>query len=117
MTALRRKMVEDMQLAGFSPRTQEAYVRGVNQLARHYMKSPAKIGEEEIRQYFLYVMNVKKWARPTCTTAICAIKFFWERTLKRDWTTVGLVRPAREKKVPLKDVFEAALVALVSSAT
>ena len=56
---------------------------------------------EEIRQYFLYVKNVKKWARPTCTTAICAIKFFWEHTLKRDWTTVGLVRPAREKKVPV----------------
>ena len=101
MSALRRKMVADMQLAGFSPRTQEAYVRGVKQLAMHYMKSPAEIGEEEIRQYFLYVMNVKKWARPTCTTAICAIKFFWERTLKRDWTTVGLVRPAREKKVPV----------------
>jgi len=101
MSALRRKMVENMQLAGFSPRTQEAYVRGVRQLAEHYMKSPAEIGEEEIRQYFLYVKNVKKWARPTCTTAICAIKFLWEQTLKRDWTTVGLVRPAREKKVPV----------------
>jgi site-specific recombinase XerD len=94
-------MIEDMQLAGFSPRTQEAYVRGVRQLAEHYMKSPDRIGEEEIRQYFLYVKNVKKWKRPTCTTAICAIKFFWEHTLKRDWTTVGLVRPEREKKVPV----------------
>ncbi len=101
MSALSKKMEEDMQLAGFSPRTQEAYLRGVRQLSVHYMKSPAEIVEEEIRQYFLYVMNVKKWARPTCTTAICAIKFFWEHTLKRDWTTVGLVRPAREKKVPV----------------
>ena len=101
MSALRHKMVEDMQLAGFALRTQEAYVRGVRQLAEHYMKSPDQIVEEEIRQYFLYVKNVKKWARPTCTTAICAIKFFWEQTLKRDWTTVGLVRPEREKKVPV----------------
>jgi site-specific recombinase XerD len=65
------------------------------------MKSPDEILEEEIRQYFLYVTTVKKWARPTCTSAICAIKFFWEQTLGRDWTTVGLVRPAREKKVPV----------------
>jgi site-specific recombinase XerD len=101
MSALRQKMIEDMQLAGFSPRTQESYVRGVRQLAEHYSKSPDQIGEEELRQYFLYVKNVKNWARPTCTTAICAIKFFWEQTLKRDWTTVGLVRPAREKKVPV----------------
>jgi integrase/recombinase XerD len=101
MTALRRRMVEDLQLAGLAERTQEAYVRGVRQLAEHYMKSPADIGEEELRQYFLYVKNVKKWARPTCTTAICGIKFFWEQTLRRDWTTIGLVRPAREKKVPV----------------
>lgn len=101
MKALRRRMVEDLQLAGMSEATQREYVRAVRQLAEHYMKSPDLIGEEEIRQYFLYVKNVKKWARPTCTTSICGIKFFWERTLKRDWTTLGLVRPAREKKVPV----------------
>jgi len=101
MSALRRRMVEDLQLAGMASSTQREYVRAVRQLAEHYMKSPAELGEEEIRQYFLYLKNVKKWARPTCTTAICGIKFFWEHTLKRDWTTVGLVRPAREKKVPV----------------
>jgi len=101
MSALRQRMVEDLQLAGMAESTQREYVRAVRQLAEHYMKSPAEIGEEEIRQYFLYLKNVKKWARPTCTTAICGIKFFWEQTLKRDWTTVGLVRPAREKKVPV----------------
>jgi len=101
MSALRQRMIEDLQLAGMSGSTQREYVRAVRQLAEHYMKSPADIGEEELRQYFLYVKNVKKWARPTCTTALCGIKFFWEHTLGRDWTTVGLVRPAREKKVPV----------------
>lgn len=101
MSAMRKKMVESMQLAGLSERTQESYLRSVRQLAEHYMKSPDAISEEELRQYFLYVKNVKKWARPTCTIAICGIKFFWEHTLKRNWTTVGLVRPAREKKVPV----------------
>ena len=101
MAELRQRMIGDLQLAGLAERTQEAYVRGVRQLAEHYMKSPDQIVEEEIRQYFLYVKNVKKWKRPTCTTSICAIKFFWEHTLKRDWTTIGLVRPEREKKVPV----------------
>lgn len=101
MSAMRKKMVESMQLAGLAERTQVSYLRSVRQLAEHYMRSPDQIGEEEIRQYFLYVKNVKKWKRPTCTIAICGIKFFWEQTLKRSWTTVGLVRPAREKKVPV----------------
>ena len=101
MTVLRKKMMDDLQLAGMSEATQREYVRAVRQLAEHYMKSPEVISEEELRQYFLYVKNVKKWARPTCTTAICGIKFFWEQTLKRDWTTIGLVRPAPEKKMPV----------------
>lgn len=101
MTVLRQRMIEDLQLAGMSESTQREYVRAVRQLAEHYKKSPAEIIEEEVRQYFLHVKNVKKWARPTCTTAICGIKFFWEHTLKRDWMTVGLVRPAPSKKVPV----------------
>ncbi len=32
MTALRIRMIEDMQLRGFSERTQEAYVRAVRQI-------------------------------------------------------------------------------------
>jgi site-specific recombinase XerD len=94
-------MIEDLQLAGMSERTQEVYVRAVRHLAEYCGKSPDKIDEEEIRSYFLHVKNEKKWMRPTCTIAICGIKFFWEQTLKRDWSIVGLVRPAREKKLPV----------------
>ncbi|MCD4775038.1 MAG: site-specific integrase [Candidatus Aegiribacteria sp.] len=101
MTSLRERMIDDLQLAGMNKSTQEAYVRTVRQLSEHFGKSPDKINEEEIRSYFLYVKNEKKWARATCTIAICGIKFFWEQTLKRDWSILGLVRPAREKKLPV----------------
>jgi len=101
MTALQKRMIEDMQLAGLNPRTQECYARSVRQLAEYYGKSPNKIDEKEIRAYFLYVKNEKKWARATCTIAICGIKFFWEKTLKKDWLILGLVRPAREKRLPV----------------
>jgi len=101
MTALQKRMIEDMQLAGLNPRTQECYARSVRQLAEYYGKPPDKIDEKEIRAYFLYVKNEKKWARATCTIAICGIKFFWEKTLKKEWSILGLVRPAREKRLPV----------------
>ncbi len=50
MTELRKKMIECLQLRGFSERTQEAYTRAVRQLAEHYHKSPDLITEEELRQ-------------------------------------------------------------------
>jgi len=60
MTEL-RKRIESLQLRGMSERTREAYLRAVRQLAQHYKKSPDLISEEELRQYFLYIRNVKKY--------------------------------------------------------
>lgn len=100
MTPLRERMIQDMQLRGFSPRTQESYARAVHKLSEHYHKSPDRITEEELRQYFLFRTNVSKWSRVACTIALCGIKFFYENTLRRDWTTVGLVKPKREKSLP-----------------
>lgn len=101
MTELRKRMIECLQLRGLSERTQESYVRAVRQLSEHYHKSPDQITEEELRQYFLYIKNVKHYARNTSTIAICGIKFFFEKTLNRDWATFGLLRAAREKKLPV----------------
>jgi integrase/recombinase XerD len=101
MTELRKRMIECLQLRGLSERTQEAYTRAVRQLSEHYHKSPDLLSEEELRQYFLFLKNVKHYSRNTMTIAICGIKFFFERTLEKEWTTFNLVRPAPEKKLPV----------------
>jgi len=101
MTHLRKRMLEDMQLKGFSARTQECYLRAVRLLSQHYNKPPDQISEEELRQYFLYVKNVKKWKRATVTISICAIKFFYTQTLRRRWATFDLVRPQTERRLPV----------------
>ena len=92
-------MIEDFQLRGMGERTQQMYVRSVRQLSEHHHKSPDKITEEELRDHFLYVKNVKKWSRSTSTIGSCGIKFFYENTLRRDWTTLTFVRAKREKKL------------------
>jgi integrase/recombinase XerD len=101
MTELRKRMIECLQLRGLSERTQEAYVRAVRQLADHCHKSPDLITEEELGQYFLYIKNVKKYSRAASTIAICGIKFFYEKTLNREFTTLKLVRAPREQKLPV----------------
>ena len=75
MTELRQRMIECLQLRGLSARTQESYVRAVRQLAEHYHKSPDLITEEELRQYFLFIKNVKHYSRNTMTIAICGVLF------------------------------------------
>ena len=101
MSPLQQRMLEDMQLRGLSARTQEAYARAVWQLAKHYHRRPDQLGDEDLRQYFLYLTKEKKIARPTATIALCGIKFFYEQTLKQQWPTLRFVRPAREWKLPV----------------
>lgn len=101
MTPLRHRMIQDLQLKGYSESTQGLYVNAVRQLCEHCGKTPGKITEENLRDYFLYGKNVKKWTRSTSTVALCGIKFFYENTCKRPWPTLLFIRPGREKKLPV----------------
>ncbi len=101
MTALRERMIESLHLHGLSEITQKVYVRAVRQLAEHYHKPPDQIDEEEVRQYFLYLSQVRRISPSTLTIALCGIRFFYERTLKVHWDALQLIRPAREEKLPV----------------
>jgi integrase len=94
-------MMEDLALAGYSPKTQRSYLDAVRKLAKHYMRSPDLLSEEEVRQFFLYLINKRKAAKSTITIYLCGIKFFFEKTLGRLWPVFNLVRPRRSKKLPV----------------
>jgi integrase/recombinase XerD len=47
MTPLRRRMIEDMQIRNLAPRTQTSYVEQVDRFARHFRKSPERLGTAE----------------------------------------------------------------------
>ncbi len=65
MTALRRRLLEDLQLRGLAPRTQQCYLEAVTHLAQHDRRAPDHLSEEELRQYFLYLLNEKLVAEST----------------------------------------------------
>lgn len=99
MTALRKKMIEDMKLHGFSQRTRETYLYSVSKLARHFGKSPDQITNQELREYLLY--HKDHYARNTTTIALCGIKFFYEKTIQKPMPVFNLTRLPRENKLPV----------------
>ena len=101
ISELQKRFVEDMCLRGFSNRTQDSYVRSVTGLACFYNMSPDLIDNEQIRHYFVNLTCERKLARPTVTIALCGIKFFYEKTLKRDWSLTGVPVPKRENRLPV----------------
>jgi integrase/recombinase XerD len=100
MTALRRRMLEDLQLHGLAPKTQQCYLDAVKHLAQHYRRAPDQISEGEIRQYFLYLLNEKQVAESTFRIHLYGIRFFYERTLQRPWPVFELTRPRPRQKLP-----------------
>jgi site-specific recombinase XerD len=101
ITPIRQRMIEDMQLHGYSAKTQTAYLGAVKGLAGHYHRSPEDITQEELRSYFLYLVKDKGVARSTLTIHLSGIRFFFERTLKQEWLIFDLVRPPKRKKLPV----------------
>ena len=98
---LRDRMYEDMVLAGLSARTCEVYVEAVRRFVEWTGKLPAAITTEELRRYFVHLTVERKLAWSTVTQALCAIKWFFEHTLKREWPRTVLVRPPRAHQLPV----------------
>lgn len=100
MSALRQKMSQDLQLAGLSAHTHNQYLRAVRKLAEYYRICPSQLTEKQIRDYFLYLKNDKKYAAGTLRVAWGGIKFFYTHTVLRDWRTLKTLRIGRQRRLP-----------------
>jgi len=85
MTSLRQRMIEDMRVRNLAVGTQTIYLRHVSQFARHFGKSPAALGREQIRSFQVYLIQEKKLDPSTITVAVSAIRFLYKVTLRRQW--------------------------------
>lgn len=95
MTPLRQRMIEDMQLRNLSPNTQQAYVRYISLLSRHFRKSPDLLGPDEIRAYQLYLARQKHLAPSSLGVAVAAFRFFFNITLGRGWNVDEIIPTGR----------------------
>ena len=101
MTALRQRMLEDLQIRNYAPTTIRAYILQVAQFAKHFGKSPELLGPEEIREYQLYLIKEKEVSLSSYIQAVCALRFLYSNTLH---LAVGVDRiplPRYEKKLPV----------------
>ncbi len=101
MTPLRQRMVDDMKLRDLAPTTREAYVRAVASLAKYYGRSPDLLKEEDLRQYFLYLIDERKLSSSTVRQHLCGVKLLFEVTLGRRWGVFDLTQPKRGRKLPV----------------
>jgi hypothetical protein len=59
VTRLRKRMLEELQRRDYSHSTVRIYLHVVSDFARHFRRSPDKLGPEHIRQYQLHLFQKK----------------------------------------------------------
>jgi len=101
MMEFAHRMREDLILRGMSERTQESYIRAVRQLEQFTNKNANKVTEEELRNYFIDLLEVKKFSVTTFKIAFYGIRFYYTATLHRKWPLFDQVKPKDEKKLPV----------------
>lgn len=99
MGQLRNRMETDLQLAGYSASTQKIYLSYARLFAKHHMRSPAEMGETEIREYLLYMVQERKIVEGSYRQIRAALAFLYTVTLKRKIEVEHI--PVRRKKVKL----------------
>ena len=83
MTNLRKRMLKELQRRNYSEKTIRGYLRTVEQFAKHFGKSPDKLGPDELRSYQAYLLTERKLAVGSVVGRVAALRFFFVRTLKR----------------------------------
>src|ERR1035441_8575171 len=98
MTALRQKLIDEIQFRGFSIHTQDSYVRAVTGLARFYHRSPDQIVDDEIKAYLLHLLRIKKLAVSSIIVAVSALRFFFGQVLHRPTQAIEQGVPRRRSE-------------------
>jgi integrase/recombinase XerD len=100
MTPLRQHLIEDLQLRNRSPKTIEAYVFHLRELARHFNQSPDQLDNEQVHRYLLHLLHHRKVSWSSYNQAVAALRFFYRVTYPRDMVVTRLPYGKRPKLLP-----------------
>ena len=100
MTRLRKMMLEELQRRNYSEITTRNYLRVVSDFAKHFGKSPDKLGPNELRTYQAYLLQERKLTPGTAVNCVAALRFFFVKTLKRHQFREFLPYPKDRRRLP-----------------
>ena len=100
MTRLRKMMLEELQRRNLSKLTAECYLRAVEEFALFYKRPPDQLGPEQIRQYQAHLFTDRKLDANTVAQHLSALRFFFVKTLKRNWSVEETPYPKRPIRLP-----------------
>jgi len=109
-------MLQELQGRNYSKTTVNAYLKMVESFAKHFHRSPDQLGPEEIRAYQVHLLTERKMGARTVGHHTAALRFFFCKTLKRNYPIEEVPYPKAGRKLPIILTQEEA-VRLIDSAS
>jgi len=100
MTHLRKMMLEELQRRNYSDETIRSYMHAVEDFARRFNCPPDRLGPQHIRQYQAELFQKRKLSSGTAVTRLAALRFFYSKTLRRNWSLADTPYPKRTHRLP-----------------
>jgi site-specific recombinase XerD len=100
LSPLRRRMIEDMTIRKFAPKTQSSYIRAVKNFTVFLGRSPDQASAEDLRRYQLHLAS-SGIAAPSLNATVTALRFFFAVTLGRSEFTERMPFVREPRKLPV----------------
>jgi site-specific recombinase XerD len=100
MSPLRRRMIEDMTVRGFTACTQRGYIAAVKNFTTFLGRSPDRADKEDLRRFQLHMRSAGASAA-NMNMAVSALRFFFGVTLGRGDAEVGMTTVRLPQRLPV----------------
>jgi integrase/recombinase XerD len=100
MGEMRDRMATELKLRGMSPRTAKCYIQVVYNFVQHNKRPAEQMGATEARAYLLHLIQEKNLSQSTVNQAVCALRFFYCKVLRRPFDLDELPFQKRKRTLP-----------------
>ncbi len=100
ISPLRRRMIEDMEVRGFTACTQRGYIAAVSNFTGFLGRAPDQADQEDLRR-FQHHMRMQGASAANMNMAVSALRFFFGVTLGRGDAEVGMTTVREPRRLPV----------------
>jgi len=99
--SLRQRMLDELTMGGYSPRTIKSYLYAVSALSRHFHRSPGQITPQEIQDWLLWQVKEKALSPSTCRLNFNGVRFLFSRVLEsKEFANYQFTLPRLKQRIP-----------------
>jgi integrase/recombinase XerD len=100
VTHLRQAMLEELHRRNYAASTIAYYIHNVEQFARFFKRAPDRLTPTHLRTYQAHLLRARKLAPGTVKLHVCAIRFLFNKVLRRRYLVEDTPYPKAPRHLP-----------------